>query len=162
MSYQVIRLGTDHTQSVQAYLKDYLFTNWTLTDPLDKTNKGKLQFSTGWFQKLPQYQVCVRHDIDKFARTRTLGNRPIKQIDDLIQVHCWEQAQTDDAEPTNLDKMCREVQRIINSDTAGLSTTAGVFNMSCGSARILPLEDSQASIFHSVQRIEVDYAKRYI
>jgi hypothetical protein len=94
--------------------------------------------------------------------TKTLGNRPIKQIEDLIQVHCWEQAQTDDAEPTNIDKMCREVQRIINSDTNGLSTTAGVFNMSCGSARILPMEDSQASIFHSVQRIEVDYAKRYI
>lgn len=141
-------------------MKDFLFSNWTLTDPLDEANPGKIMFSTGWWQKQPQYQVHVRHDIEKMPRHKTLGNRPIKDFDDVLQVHTWEQMQTVDAEPVNLDKMCREVQRIINSDALGLNSS-GIYNMNCSSARILPLEDSQAVIFHAVQRVEVQYAKRY-
>ena len=160
MSYHVIRLGTDFTQSVQAIIKDYLETNWSLTGVLTGTNKGKIMFSTGWWQKQPQYQIHIRHDIDKMPMSKTIGRYPIKKFDDVLQVHCWEQMQTVDAEPTNLDKMTREVQRIINSDALGLSSS-GIYNMNCSSARILPLEDSQAAIFHSVQRVEVMYAKRY-
>ena len=160
MSYHVIRLGTDFTTSVQEIIKQYLYDNWVLTGILDKTNKGKIMFSSLWWQKQPQYQVHVRHDIEKMPVNKTIGNRPIKKWDDVLQVHCWEQMQTVDAEPTNLDKMCREVQRIINSDALGLSTS-GIYNMSCSSGKILPLEDSQAVIFHAVQRVEVQYAKRY-
>lgn len=161
MVYQVIRLGTDHQQSVQGIVKDYLKTSWTLTDPLDATNLGKMMFSTGWWQKQPQYIVNVRHDIPMQPRRRTIGRKPIKQFDDILQVHCWETMQTDDAEPVNLDKMCREVQRIINSDELGLQSQ-GIFMMNCGSAQVMPLEDSQAAIFHSVQRVEVYYCKRDI
>ena len=118
-------------------------------------------FSTGWWQKQPQFIVNVRHDIDKLPRRRTIGRKPIKQFDDVVQVHCWETMQTDNQEPVNLDKMCREVQRIINSDELGLQTS-GIFMMNCGSANVMPLEDSQAAIFHSVQRIEIRYAKRDI
>ena len=160
MSYHVIRTGNPQTESWQTIVKDYLYDNWNLVAPLDKTNKGKIMFSTGWWQKQPQFIVNVRHDIDKMPMNRTLGRRPIKKFDDVIQVHCWETVQTDNAEPTNLFKMCEEVERIINSDALGLESE-GIYSMSCSSGNILPKDDSQAIIFHSFQRIEVMYAKRY-
>ena len=161
MTYQVIRLGTDFNTSVQELFRDYIQDNWSLTGELDGTNRGKMMFTNGWFQKQPQYIVSVRHDIDKMPRRRTLGNKPIKKFDDVIQVHCWETTQTDNDEPARLDQMCREVQRIINSDELGLSSS-GIMMMNCGSAQILPMEDSQAAIFHAYQRIEFTYLKRNI
>jgi hypothetical protein len=160
MSYHLVRTGSPQTASWQSIVKDYLESNWNLPAPLDATNKGKMLFSTGWWVKQPQFIVNVRHDIDKMPRSKTIGNHPIKKFDDVLQVHCWETMQTDNQEPVNLSKMSEEVERIINSDALGLEAS-GIYNMSCSSARILPLEDSQAAIFHAVQRVEVQYAKRY-
>lgn len=90
---------------------------------------------------------------------RTIGRYPIKKFDDILQVHCWETTQTDNDEPLRLTQMSNEVERIINSDELGLESS-GIYRMNCGSAQILPMEDSQASIFHSIQRIEFTYLKR--
>jgi|SRR5688572_22073941 len=160
MSYHLVRTGTAQTESWQEIVKDYLEAQWNLPAPLDADNKGKMMFSTGWWQKQPQFIVNVRHDIDKMPMNRTLGRRPIKKYDDVLQVHCWETTQTDNAEPINLFKMCEEVERIINSDALGLNSQ-GIYNMSCSSGKILPNDDSQATIFHSYQRVEIQYAKRY-
>ena len=141
-------------------MRDYLEDNWNLPAPLDAANKGKLMISCGWWQKQPQFIVNVRHDIDKPPRNITLGRHQIKKWDDVLQIHCWETTQTDNSEPLNLFKMCEEVERIINSDALGLESS-GIYNMSCSSGNILPKEDSQASIFHSLQRVEIQYAKRY-
>ena len=162
MSWQVVNKGTDHTASIQSIIKDYLKTNWTLTGDLDATNPGKTLFSTGWWQKQPAVQVHVRHDIDMPSRFKTLGSRPISQWNDRIQVHCFTTELTNDAEPINLDKMNREVERIINADATGLETTQGIYMMQCSSPRIMPMEDSQASIFHSIQKVELYYNKRFI
>ena len=160
MSYHVVRTGSPQVASWQSIVKDYLESSWSLAAPLVATNKGKMLFSTGWWQKQPQFIVNVRHDIDKLPRNITIGRQQIKKYDDILQVHCWETTQTDDAEPLNLFKMCEEVERIINSDGLGLESS-GIYNMSCSSGKILPQEDSQATIFHSVQRIELYYAKHY-
>jgi hypothetical protein len=161
MSYQVVRKGSPQTESWQAIVRDYLIAQWNLAAPLDIDNPGKIVINTGWWQKQPQFIINVRHDIDKMPMNRTLGRRPIKKFDDVLQVHCWETTQTDNQEPTNLFKMCEEVERIINSDALGLNSE-GIYNMSCSSGNILPKDDSQATIFHSYQRIEIIYAKRYV
>lgn len=161
MSWQVVNRsgGGDHTKSINAIVKDYIQTNWSLTAEL---TAAQVLFSTGWWQKQPQYQVHCRHDIDMPSRFKTLGSRPISKWDDRVQVHCFATEQTDDAEPLNLDKMNREIIRIINADATGLETTEGIYMMQASSPRVLPLEDSQATIFHSIIRVELYYMKRFI
>lgn len=163
-SFQVVNKsgGGDHDKSVNAIIKDYLESNWSLTGDLLATNKGRMMFSTGWYQKQPPFQVHVRHDVDMPSKFITLGSRPISKFDDRVQVHCFATAQTVNAEPDNLDKMNREVIRIINADATGLETSEGIYMMQASSPRVLPTDDSQATIFHSIIRIELYYMKRYL
>lgn len=156
MSWHVIRKGTDHTKFVEEILKDYLSTNWSLTGDLQY-----VLFSTGWYNENFPYQIHIRHDIDKSPIFKTLGNKPIHKYDDVVQVHTFCNEQTDNVLQSNLGKMTREIQRIIGSDVAGLATSEGIYSMNCSTANVLPLEDSQTTIYHAVQRVGMMYAKRY-
>ena len=159
VSWHVAGLATDHTQSIQISVKDFIRNNWGLTGNLSTI---RIFFGTGWYERNRPYQIHFRHDSPGGSIAYTLGASGLQQYNDIINVHFWVSKSISNVEPPELDQMYNEVMRIISSNRTGLESSQGI----CGMWFIrppytLPSPDSEISVWHGIGTLSVRYYKVY-
>jgi hypothetical protein len=157
--WHVAGLATDHTQSPQISIKDFIRNSWTLTGNLAAI---RIEFGTGWYDRGRPYQIHVRHDSYGSSMAYTMGVNGLQRYDDIINIHFWVSKSKTNTEPPELDQMYNEVMRIISSDRTGLETSQGICAMwFIRPPYTLPQPDSEISVWHGIGTLSVRYFKVY-
>ena len=157
MVYQVLGLGTDHTQDPQISIKNLITSNWSLTGDLAV---AKIKFNTGWYDKTSQYQLHFRHDRAPIKKRKTIGSSPIFGYTDFCNIHVFANQQTDNYEPLELGSIYREIDRIVSVNIIALEGSQGFCNIEMWEPkRTLPREESQVSIWHGYGVVTMIYSK---
>jgi len=158
-TWKVAGLATDHTQSIQISIKDFIRNAWTLTGNL---STARIFFGTGWYDRNRPYQIHFRHDSPGSVLPYTLGAGGLQKYDDIINIHFWVSKSKTNTEPPELDQMYNEVVRIISSDRTGLEATQGICAMwFLRPPYTLPQPDSEISVWHGIGALSVKYFKLY-
>jgi len=159
VSWHVAGLATDHTQSIQISIKDFIRNNWGLTGNLSTI---RIFFGTGWYDRNRPYQIHFRHDSPGSVMPYTVGSSGLQRYDDIINIHFWVSKSKTNTEPPELDQMYNEVVRIISSDRTGLEASQGICAMFfLRPPFTLPQPDSEISVYHGVSSLSVKYFKLY-
>jgi len=159
-SWKVVGLSTDHTQSIQISVKDFIKNNWTLTGELAV---GRIKFGTGWYDKNNQYQIHVRSPSPPTGTPFTIGKSGLQKYDRIMDIHFFVTKLKSNVEPAELDKMYNETDRIIGSDRVGLETSQGICAMwFIRAPYTLPQPDSEMSTWHGIGTLRMFYYKQFI
>ncbi len=156
-TWKVAGLTTDHTQSIQISIKNFIRNAWSLTGNL---SAARIFFGTGWYDRNRPYQIHVRHDSYGSVMPYTMGVNGLQKYDDIINIHFWVSKSTTNVEPPECDQLYNEVVRIISSDRTGLETSQGICAMwFIRPPYTLPSPDSEISVWHGIGTLSVRYFK---
>src|SRR5574341_319430 len=160
MPYQVIGLGTDHTQDTNISIRNFVQTNWSLTGELDDL---KILFGVGWLESQRDVEIHFKKSSPPAIEHYSLGSDGLDKFDDIIYVHTWITNQSPNSEPPNYDnvgKVYRELERIIQENPKGLATTQGIMWMRfVRPMYTVPEEDPTQTTFHGIGIIVLMYVK---
>lgn len=160
-TWQRTGLGSDFSDSTLNIIKDYIKSQWTLTGDLDATNPGKMKWGTGWYDAQPWVQLHFRTSY-KSERAKSIGQNYIHRYDDFIIIHVFVETQTDNVEPAQLDKIYRELDRIVGSNTVSLEASQGIqFMKFIQPMRTMPQEANETSLWHGIGVLMIAYHKVY-
>lgn len=156
-TWHVSGLLTDHTQSVQVSIRNFIKSNWSLTGDL---GVGRVFFGTGWWDANRGIQMHFRHDVPPTASRYTMGANGLQLWNDSVTIHYFVSTNQKNEEPPALDRMYNETVRIVMSDTGGLEASQGFCSMwFIRPPYTLPQPSSQNSTWHGVATLAVKYYK---